>query len=69
MAGKSKAVDATVQEVPTAEPVQFGKEQILASVKYRNKRDLVNALLEKDKKYTMEQVDDLIDQYMKGQVK
>lgn len=52
----------------TPEP-QFSKEQIVASDKYRNQRDLVNALLEKDKKYTIATVDNLIEKYKKGQVK
>ena len=52
------------QALPT-----FGREQILASARYADRRDLVDALLEEDKVYTIETVDNLIDKYMKGQVK
>ncbi len=55
-------------KVQTSEP-QFSKEQIVASEKYRSQRDLVDALLEKDKKYTIATVDNLIEKYRKGQVK
>lgn len=55
-------------KVQMSEP-QFGKEQIVASDKYRSQRDLVDALLEEDKKYTIATVDSLIEKYKKGQVK
>lgn len=48
---------------------QFTKEQILASARYQNRRDLVNALLNDGKGYTMEAVDRMIDNFMKGRVK
>lgn len=47
----------------------FCKEQIAESAKYKNRKDLVNALLDGNKKYTMEQVDKLIEEFMKGKVK
>lgn len=50
-------------------PTQFDKEQIAASARYSNQRDLVNALLEEGKKYTIETVDSLIEKYKKGKVK
>ena len=48
---------------------KFNKEQILASARYANRRDLVDALLDKDKSYTFETVDNMIEKYKKGQVK
>ena len=66
MAGTKKR--ATVAAVQTAEQ-EFSKEQIVAAVKSRDKRDLVDALLDDKKKYTFETVDNLIEKYMKGQVK
>ena len=48
---------------------EFSKEQIVLSNKYRNYKDLVEALLDDKKKYTFETVDNLIEKYMKGQVK
>lgn len=62
-----KKVDGAVEQ--SAELFQFDKEQMLASEKYHNNRDLVEALLDESKKYTMEQVDELVNSYMKGQVK
>ena len=66
MAGTKKR--ATVAAVQTAEQ-EFSKEQIVAAAKYRDKRDLVDALLDEDKSYTMKTVDNLVEKYMKGQVK
>ena len=56
------------------EPMQetvskYSKEQILASARFANRRDLVDALLDEDKSYTMKTVDNLVEKYMKGQVK
>jgi len=48
---------------------QFSKEQIAVSERYRNHRDLVEALLDERKKYTFENVDHMIEKYKKGQVK
>lgn len=48
---------------------KFSKEQFLSSVQYANRRDLVDALLEKDKQYTKKEVDELINKFMKGKVK
>ena len=45
----------------------YTKEQILISKKYENRRDVLGALLE-DKKYTFEEVDSLINKFMKGKV-
>lgn len=50
------------------EPV-FTKEQILASGKYANRRDLVDALLNEGKTYKMETVDSMIEKFMKGKVR
>lgn len=48
---------------------QFSKEQIAVSERYRDHRDLVEALLDERKKYTFEDVDNMIEKYRKGQVK
>lgn len=67
MAARKTATTGTVAKSEQTEPV-FSKEQILASDRYANRRDLVDALLE-NKSYTLETVDNLIEKYMKGQVK
>lgn len=48
---------------------KFSKEQLLKSQKYKNERDLINALLKEDKKYSLSDVDKIIDDFMKGKVK
>lgn len=47
---------------------RYGKEQILGSSRYRGQRDLVNALLERGKQYSLEEVDGLLEEYLKGKV-
>ena len=47
---------------------KFTKEQILASKKYSNRRDALVAILYDNKSYTLEQVDSLLEKFMKGKV-
>lgn len=49
--------------------VVFTKNTILKSDKYAKRRDLLSVLLSEDETYTMDQVDHLIDNFMKGKVK
>lgn len=63
-----KKKDAGTEKLNRAEML-FGKEQIIASERYFGQRDLVEALLDSRKKYTLETVDSLIEKYKKGQVK
>jgi len=65
MSSKKKKVEG--EEV--LEKVTFIKVQILSSKKYRDKKDLINVLLNNEKSYSLDEVDDLIDQFMKGKVK
>lgn len=46
----------------------FSKEQIAASDRYADKRDLVTALLDDGKKYTYATVDKVIKDFLKGKV-
>ena len=48
---------------------KFSKQQIAASKKYENRKDLINALLTDDEMYTLKDVDEQIDRYLKGKVK
>lgn len=68
MAARKTATTGTAARSEQAEPM-FSKEQILASTRFANRRDLVDALLDEDKSYTMKTVDNLVEKYMKGQVK
>lgn len=48
--------------------VDFEKEQILKSQKYKEKADLLRVALENEKKYTLKEVDEIIKRFMKGKV-
>lgn len=47
----------------------FSKEQLLAAERFQERKDIVNAILSPDKQYTVEAVEQMIEKYMKGQVK
>ncbi len=47
----------------------FTKEQLLSSERFRDRRDLLNALLKGDKLYSVSQAEGMIEIYMKGKVK
>lgn len=48
---------------------KFSKEQLLAAKRFQDRKDIVNALLSPDEKYTVETVEQMIEKYMKGKVK
>jgi hypothetical protein len=50
------------------EPITFTKEKILKIRQYRYRIDLLNVLLDDGKAYTTDEVDALIDKFMKGKV-
>lgn len=52
-----------------AEVVKFSKGQILTAKKYKHNKDVVNVVLSDDQVYTLEDVDKLIEKFMKGKVK
>ena len=64
-----KKANDTVRVQKTGESVQFTKSQILYAEKYSNRRDLVDALLDENKSYTIEDVDKMIDDFKKGKVR
>lgn len=66
MAAKNKA--ATVTEPEKVESL-FSKEQLLAAKKFQDRKDIVNAILSPDEQYTVNAVEEMIEKYMKGQVK
>jgi hypothetical protein len=51
------------------ETITFTKEKILNFKKYSHRIDLLNVLLDDGKAYTTDEVDALIDNFMKGKVK
>nr|DAL80246.1 MAG TPA: hypothetical protein [Caudoviricetes sp.] len=63
MAGK------TNKQTGAEEAVHYTKEQLAGAKRYQGKKDLINALLEPGKDYTMAETDKLLEQFMKGKVK
>lgn len=47
----------------------FTKEQLLAFSRYRERRDLLGVLLQDGRRYTYDEVDALVNDFMKGKVK
>ena len=60
---------AEIVDEVKSEETKFAKEQILKSKKYVNRRDLINALLINENSYTLLEVAELINKFMKGSVK
>lgn len=61
--GKVKKVTEQTQEA-----VKFSKQQLLTSKRYKHRVDLVNALLDENAAYSTDEVDALIEKYLKGKV-
>lgn len=59
----NKNTETTEQNV-----VLYTKEQILGSKRYRNRRDALGVILKDDESYTLENVDSLLEKFMKGKV-
>lgn len=60
--------DKKATEATAAVP-RFAKAQLLASKKYASRKDLIGVLLAENTTYTTDEVDALIEKYLKGQVK
>ncbi|HBG7381129.1 TPA: hypothetical protein KRD64_003769 [Clostridioides difficile] len=45
---------------------KFTKEQIVNSKKYVNRKDLLNAILEENELYSFSEVEEIINNFMKG---
>lgn len=63
MASKNTAETAETTVAPAA---VYTKQRLLTLGKYRGRRDLLSVLLKEDKTYTLDQVDKLIENFMKG---
>jgi hypothetical protein len=65
MASKKKPV------ATPADPAKmtFSKSKIVTFKRYSNRVDLLGALLEDEKEYTVAEVDSLVENFMKGKVK
>ena len=63
MAAKAKTATGVADESV------FTKAALVSSKRFAHKRDLVSAMLEDGKEYTIEQVESMIHNYLKGEVK
>lgn len=54
-------------EISEAVP-RFTKVQLMNSKKYAGRKDLIGALLDDGIEYTISQVDEMIEKFMKGKV-
>ena len=63
-----KKTNAAASEQEKVES-SFSIEQLLAAERFQGRKDIVNTLLSPDKQYTVETVEQMIEKYMKGQVK
>lgn len=50
------------------EPVTFTKKQLAASKKYAENKDLLNALLAEDRAYSISEVEEILEGFLKGKV-
>ena len=68
MAGKKKTPEAD-QAVTGKVENKFSKEQLIASNRFRERRDILEVLLVTGELYTVKAVEEKITSYMKGKVK
>ena len=68
MAKRDNESGVVLEEAVNAEN-KFSKEQLLTSKRFRDRKDIVNALLSDEKLYTVKSVEEKIANYMKGKVK
>ena len=61
---KKKISEEIAEVVET--PVSYTKAQIYKAKRYMNQKDIITVMLEEDKIYTFDQVDKLIEQFLKG---
>jgi len=48
--------------------VLYSKEQIIASKKYSNRKDILNVLLKDDEEYSFSKIDEIIEEFMNKEV-
>lgn len=64
---ETAAID-TVEEIVAKGENTFTKAQLLSAKRFTGRQDLLNALLDKNQKYTVKTVEEMIEKYMKGRV-
>lgn len=64
-----KKPEAENTEAVTNSANVYFKDSILKSKRFANRRDALSFLLKDDEPYTLEQVEEILDNFMKGSVK
>lgn len=57
------------EERPVAKTAGYPVASLLVSEKYANRKDILKVLLDPEKEYSLQEVDNIIDKFMKGKVK
>lgn len=50
------------------EEILYSKEQIIASKRYSNRKDILNVLLKDDEEYSFTMIDEIIENFMHKEV-
>lgn len=58
-----------VKETDETIGARYTKDQLIRSEKYHNQRDLLSALLDGKKVYSVEEAEEIMNQFLKGSVK
>ena len=66
---KNEKQGKTVETQVSITAPKFSKGQLLASNRFKERRDALNAVLEDDKSYTNAEAEKLLIDFMKGKVK
>ena len=75
MATKKKESVVATEEVKTEKPsktekvLKFSKKQFVNSIRFAKRKDVVNALLEDDKEYSIAEVESIINDFLTGKKK
>ena len=48
--------------------ILYSKEQIIASKRYSNRKDILNVLLKDDEEYSFSKIDEIIENFMNKEV-
>ena len=58
-----------IKEVVKETLKKFSKSSIINSARYINKRDAINVVLKDNQKYTLKEVDEMLEKFYKTEVK
>ncbi len=57
------------EETSASKTALFSREQLLASARFANRRDIVSAILQAGRQYSIAEVEQAIADYMQGKVR